>query len=175
VEAARAAERRADAVVLAERESYLPTVTVGASRLAFDNQVFPSDRFRTEYSVTVSFPIWNAGDRELSVARARVDRDVARSQRQDRERGAAEEIAQAYHGYLTSRSGIELAQIGVAASAENFRVQSARYREGATTILDLLEAQVALSEAEAALVQSRYSTRFALAQIEALLGRRIFD
>jgi outer membrane protein TolC len=175
VEAARAAERRADAVVLAERESYLPTVTVGASRLAFDNQVFPSDRFRTEYSVTVSFPIWNAGDRELSVARARVDRDVARAEREDRERGAAEVIAQAYHGYLTSRAGIELAQIGVAASSENFRVQSARYREGATTILDLLEAQVALSEAEAALVQSRYSTRLALAQIEALLGRRIFE
>src|SRR5688500_5190905 len=30
VEAARAAERRADAIVLAERETYLPTVTVGA-------------------------------------------------------------------------------------------------------------------------------------------------
>jgi outer membrane protein TolC len=54
-------------------------------------------------------------------------------------------------------------------------VQSARYREGATTILDLLEAQVALSEAEATLVQSRYATRLALARIEALLGRRLFD
>ena len=65
--------------------------------------------------------------------------------------------------------------MGVTVSSENFRVQRARYREGATTILDLLEAQVALSEAEAALVQSRYSTRLALAQIEALLGRRIFE
>ena len=175
VEAARAAERRADAIVLAERESYLPTVTVGATRAAYDKELFPSATLRTEYAVMVSFPIWNAGQRELAVARARVDRDVAKSQRQDRERGAAEEIAQVYHGYLTSRAGIELAQIGVAASTENFRVQSARYREGATTILDLLEAQVALSEAEAALVQSRYSTRLALAQIEALLGRRIFD
>jgi outer membrane protein TolC len=175
LEAARAAERRADAIVLAERETYLPTITVGVQRAAYDRELFPEQTFRTEYAVTVSFPIWNAGQRELAVARARVDRDVARSERQDRERGAAEEIAQAYHGYLTSRAGIELAQIGVAASAENFRVQSARYREGATTILDLLEAQVALSEAEAALVQSRYSTRLALAQIEALLGRRISE
>ena len=175
VEAARAAERRADAIVLAERETYLPTITVGATRAAYDKELFPSATLRTEYAVQVSFPIWNAGQRELAVARARVDRDIARSQRQDRERGAAEEIARAYHGYLTSRAGIELAQIGVAASSENFRVQSARYREGATTILDLLEAQVALSEAEAALVQARYSTRLALAQIEALLGRRIFE
>jgi outer membrane protein TolC len=175
LEAARAAERRANAIVLAERETYLPTITLGVQRAAYDRELFPEQTFRTEYAVTVSFPIWNAGQRELAVARARVDRDVARSERQDRERGAAEEIAQAYHGYLTSRAGIELAQIGVAASTENFRVQSARYREGATTILDLLEAQVALSEAEAALVQSRYSTRLALAQIEALLGRCIFE
>ena len=84
-------------------------------------------------------------------------------------------MAQAYHGYLTSRGGIDLALIGVAAATENYRVQGARYREGATTILDLLEAQVALSEAQAALIQARYSSRLALAQIEALLGRRIFE
>jgi outer membrane protein len=125
--------------------------------------------------VVVSFPIWNAGYRELAVARARVDRDVAKAARQDRERGAGEVMARAYRGYVTSRAGIELAQAALAATAENFRVQSARYREGATTILDLLEAQVALSEAEAGLVQARYSTRLALAEIEALLGRRIFE
>jgi outer membrane protein TolC len=65
--------------------------------------------------------------------------------------------------------------VGVTVSTENYRVQRARYREGATTILDLMEAQVALSEAEAALVQARYRTRLALAQIESLLGRRLFE
>jgi outer membrane protein TolC len=175
VEAARAAERRADAIVLAEREAYLPTVTVGATRAAYDKELFPAATWRTELAVTVSLPVWNAGQRELAVARARVDRDVAKSERQDRERGAAEVMARAYHGYITSRSGIALALVGVAVSKENFRVQSARYREGATTILDLLEAQVALSEAEATLVQSRYATRLALARIEALLGRRLFQ
>jgi outer membrane protein TolC len=54
-------------------------------------------------------------------------------------------------------------------------VQSVRYREGATNILDLLEAQLALSEAEATLVQARYATHLALARIEALLGRRILE
>jgi outer membrane protein TolC len=54
-------------------------------------------------------------------------------------------------------------------------VQDARHREGAANILDVMEAQVALSESEATLVQSRYATRLALAQLEALLGRRLFD
>ena len=122
----------------------------------------------------MSLPLWNGGVRELAIARARADRAITRATRLDRERGSAEVMSQSYHGYITSRSGIDLALIGVAAATENYRVQRARYREGATTILDLLEAQVALSEAEVALIQARYATRLALAQIEALLGRRIF-
>jgi outer membrane protein TolC len=82
--------------------------------------------------------------------------------------------AETYHGYQTARAGTELATTGVAVATENYRVQRARYREGATTILDLMEAQVALSEAEAELVQSRYAARLALARLEALLGRRLF-
>lgn len=174
VDAARADERGANAVLLAERERYLPEITVAATTGAYDAELFPSATKRSQIAVNVAVPIWNGGKRELAVSRARVERDVARAVRADRERGAAEVMAQAYHGYLTSRAGIELALVGVAVSTENYRVQRARYREGATTILDLMEAQVALSESEATLVQSRYSTRLALAQIEALLGRRIF-
>ena len=175
VVAARATERRADAILLAQRESYLPEISVGAITGAYDSEMFPSERKRTQLALTVSLPIWNAGQRELEVSRARIDRDVARAEREESERAAAEVIAQAYHGYGVSRAAIELALVGVAVSSENFRVQGARYREGATTILDLLEAQVALSEAEATLVQSRYATRLALARLEALLGRRLFE
>jgi outer membrane protein TolC len=174
VEAARAEERGASAIVAGERERYLPEISVSAMTGAYDAELFPSATKRSQVAVNVAVPIWNGGKRELAVARARADRDVARAIRADRERAAGELMAQAYHGYLTSRAGVELALVGVAVSNENYRVQRARYREGATTILDLMEAQVALSESEATLVQARYSTRLALAQIEALLGRRIF-
>ncbi|MGH7713951.1 MAG: TolC family protein, partial [Gemmatimonadaceae bacterium] len=169
IEAARADERRADAVLGAERERYMPEISLGATTGAYDSELFPSALRRSQLSVTVSLPFWDGGLRELSVARLQADRSVARARRQERERSAAERVSQAYHGYLTSRAGIELALVGVAVSTENYRVQRARYREGATTILDLLEAQVALSEAEASLVQSRFATRLALAQIESLL------
>jgi outer membrane protein TolC len=175
VEASRADERSARATLSAERERYFPEITLGATSGAYDSRFFPSALRRSQYTVGVILPFWNGGAREFAVAQARADRDIARAIRADRERSAGEVMAQAYHGYLTSRSGIDLALVGVAAATENYRVQRARYREGATTILDLLEAQVALSESEAALIQARYSTRLALAQIEALLGRRIFE
>ena len=175
VEAARAEEKSARADVLTQRERYFPELSIGGTLGRYDSELFPSALRRNQYTVTLGFPIWNGGARELAIARARADRSVAIATRVDLERGTAEIMSQAYHGFLTSRAGIDLALVGVAAATENYRVQNARYREGATTILDLLEAQVALSEAQAALIQARYSSRLALAQIEALLGRRIFE
>jgi multidrug efflux system outer membrane protein len=175
LEAVRAAERRAGAEVAAQRQAYLPDVTVSATASAFDSDFFPAARKVNQLAVTVSWPLWDAGRREVAFARAQGQRDVARARREERERATAEEMTQAYNGYETARAGIGLAQSGVAVSTENYRVQGARYREGATTILDLLEAQVAVSEAEASLVRARYAARLALAQVEALLGRRLFD
>jgi outer membrane protein TolC len=173
--AARADERRAEALLTSQREAYLPNLSVGYTTGAYDAEFFPSALKRSQLAVTVAFPIWDGGQRELAVARARADRSVARAEREDRERGAAEAVAQAYLGYQTARAGIELAGVGAAVARETYRVQRARYRAGATTILDLLEAQVALSEAEAAFVQSRYAAHLTLARLEALLGRRVFE
>jgi outer membrane protein, multidrug efflux system len=173
--AVRAAERSAGAALAAQRETYLPDVMLSATASAFDSDFFPSARKVNQFAVTVSWPLWDGGRREVSVARARAQRDVARAQREERERATAEDMAQAYNGYETARAGIALTLVGVSVSTENYRVQGARYREGATTILDLLEAQVGLSESEAALVQARYAARLALAQLEALLGRRVLD
>jgi outer membrane protein TolC len=175
VEAARAAERRANAAVVAERENYLPDIVIGATHGAYDAELFPSAFKRTQLSIAVSVPVWDAGQRELAMARARADRSAAAAARKDREHGAAEVMAAAYHGHRTARAGIELARVGLTAASESFRVQRTRYAEGATTILDLLESQVALTEAEAAMVRARYATRVAWAQIEALLGRRVVD
>jgi outer membrane protein TolC len=54
-------------------------------------------------------------------------------------------------------------------------MQQLRYRAGAGTILDFLDAQVNLAQSEADLVQARYQTRLALAGLEAILGRRLFS
>jgi len=174
VQAARAAERRAQAVVGVRREGYLPYVTLDLLAAAYDVSFFPDALKRASLALTVNLPIWDGGQRELGVARARADRDVARAEREERERAAAQVMAEAYHGYGTAAAGMGLARVGVAVATENYRVQRARYREGATTILELLEAQGALTEAETQLVQARHATRLALARIEALLGRRLF-
>ena len=164
----------ADAVLAAARARYLPEIALGATLGAYDSRLFPSSLTRSQLTVGVTWPLWNGGQREAEVARASADADIAQARREDAERATVERMSAAYRGYETARAGIELARVGVAVSAETFRVQSARYREGATTILDLLEAQVNLSQAQATLIQARYAARLALAQVETLLGRRLF-
>jgi outer membrane protein TolC len=174
VAAARASASSADASLSAARTGYWPDLDLQLTTGAYDSEFFPSAFKRTQLAVNVSLPIWDGGRRELSIAQARAALDVARADLADNERATSEQMAEAYHGYQTARARIDLAQVGVAAAAENYRVQAARYREGATTILDLLEAQVALTEAEVGVVQARYAAQLSLARIEALLARRIF-
>ncbi len=100
---------------------------------------------------------------------------MARAALRDSELAARRDAIEAYQNYLTARASAELARQGVSVARENLEVQNNRYRAGATTILDLLTAQVSLSEAEAGLVQARYGTRLALAGLEAVLGRRLFS
>ena len=97
IEAARAVERQAAAVVTAQRGEYLPDVILSAQLAAYDSDFFPEFLKRNSVAITVSWPIWDAGRREVAFARAREQRDVARAQREERERATTEQIAQAYN------------------------------------------------------------------------------
>jgi outer membrane protein TolC len=171
---ASADERAASAAVKSARAAYLPWVSLFGSWQAFDEKYFPNVTSRTLYGFQITFPIWNDGQREIAATQARAVRDVARAVMADTELAVRRDVVRGYLAYNTARAAEELALQGVAVASENLNVQNTRYRAGATTILDLLSAQISLSEAEAAAVQARYATRLALAGLEALLGRRLF-
>ncbi|HUF64968.1 MAG TPA: TolC family protein [Gemmatimonadaceae bacterium] len=173
LQAARADERRTRAALSVERNAYLPELSIVGTAGAYDARFFPSALHRPQLAFNVSLPIWSGGQREVGIARARALHNISEAQLADQERAVAQVMSESYHGYETARAGVELARSGVAAAAENYRVQRARYAGGAGSILDLLEAQVALSESEVELIRSRQSAKLALAQLEALLGRRI--
>lgn len=171
---AAANERAARASYRAQLGNYLPRVSLTFAANAFDTEFFPSAFKQTNWGLSVSLPLWDNGQRELALSQARVNRDVARAVRADMDRAVQHDVTAAYDGYTTSRATLALAAEGLVVARESFRVQQSRYSAGATTILDLLEAQVNLSAAEAALVQAQYATRLALAGLESILGRRLF-
>ncbi|HET9465521.1 MAG TPA: TolC family protein [Gemmatimonadales bacterium] len=172
--AARASESSADAALRAQRGDYLPVLSVGGLHQRYDTRLFPGASNISSVTFSVSFPLWNNGQREIEVSRARVNRDVARAIREDLERVIRRDVTASYDGYQVTAAAVELALVGVNVATQTYRMQELRYRSGATTILDLLDSQVDLAEAEAALVEARYQNRLALARLEAILGRRLF-
>jgi outer membrane protein TolC len=173
-QAARAAEQAADARVRAEQGDYLPRLILGGSHLRFDDTFFPAARNVSALSLTLTFPIWSDGRREIALSQARVNRDVARAARQDLELSARRDVTEAYDAYTTAQASEALSTTALTVARENYRVQRARYEGGAATILDLLDAQLRLTQTDAERVQARYASRLALAGLEAILGRRLF-
>ena len=165
---------RPHSALKAERSAYLPTVAVIGEHTRFDVKFFPSAVNVSSISLGVSLPIWDDGRREIRVTQARVNRDVSRAIREDLERAARRDVTAAYEAYRTAQATTALSETAVVVAKENYRVQESRYRGGATTILDVLDAQLRLTQSEADLVQSRYAARLALAGLEAILGHRLF-
>ncbi len=171
---ARAEERRTDALFKSERGAYLPSVNLFGSWTGFGEQIIPDATTRSSFGVSLNFPIWDGAQREIRMYRANTARHVAEAARADAERAVGTDMTEAYETYVTARASAALAANAVIVARENLRVQDERYRAGATTIIDLLTAQVDLTEAEAGLVQARFATRLALAGVEAILGRRLY-
>lgn len=173
-QAARANERSADAALRAQRGDYLPTFSIGGVHQRYDTQIFPGAANITSVTFSVSYPLWNNGQREIEATRARVNRDVARTIREDMERVVRRDVTASYDTYETAAAAVDLALVAVTVARQTYRMQELRYRAGASTIIDLLDAQVSLAEAEAGLVRARNEARLALARLEAILGRRLF-
>ena len=172
--AARASERAAASALKAERGAYLPTIAVTGEHTRFDVKFFPGAVNVSSIGLGVSLPIWDDGRREIRITQARVNRDVSRAIRDDLERAARRDVTASVEAYRTAQATTALSQTAVVVARENYRVQESRYRAGATTILDVLDAQLRLTQSEADLVQSRYAARLALAGLEAILGHRLF-
>ena len=122
-------------------------------------------------SLIVTWPLWDRGQREIAVQQAKTNLNVARAVSADLENAASRDVTRAAEAYRISREAVSLTQLQLVAAQETFRVQELRYKSGANTILDLLEAQFQLTRAESEAVQSVYALYLSLAGLEAITGQ----
>lgn len=174
IRTAEAQARSSAAIVRARKAYYLPWVTLTGTAAAYDDKFWPTATDRSSGTITISLPIWNNGLREIALTQARVNHDVDLAIRDDLQRGALADVTRSYAAYETAAEAAIIAAEAVIVARENYRVQETRYRAGAVDIIEFLNGQVDLADAEAGLVQARYATKLALAGLEVILGRRLF-
>ncbi len=168
---ARALARSASYSLKGQKGAYLPTFNLTGGFTEYDSRFPPSGQGVGSISLIVTWPLWDRGQREIAVQQAKTNLNVARAVSADLERAAARDVTQAAEAYRISREAIDLTQAQLVAAQETFRVQDLRYKSGANTILDLLEAQFQLTRAESEAVQSVFALYLSLAGLEAITGQ----
>jgi outer membrane protein TolC len=172
--AATANAEAADASVKASRSQYYPTLGLSASASWSGNNQSDYDLSASrQLQLGLSWPIFNRFQREQTITSRLTALDVAEANARDARREVQASLTSQYAALDAARVRIDISRASVEAAAEDLRVVNERYRVGAATILDILNSQEALAQAEVDAITARFDYLNAKAQIEALIGRRL--
>jgi multidrug efflux system outer membrane protein len=178
-------ERRPD-VQRAEQQLVAANAQIGVARAAFFPQIsltgsggFESTALAALFTGTnviwsaaasATQPIFTAGRTRSQVAVAQARRDEAVIAYQQVMRQAFKEVADALVGYSKLREFREQQALLLVAAQDARRLAQVRYEGGATSYLEVLDADTRLFDAELGLVQAQLSERTALVEIYRALG-----
>ena len=167
--AARSELEASRADIRVARAQYWPSLraTGGYDWSAVD---FPADDRSWNFRLTASLPVLNGLGREANMARTRTGERIAEARARDAALAARIAAEDAAREIGSADRRVTIATRAVTLAREDLRVQEQRYQIGAATILDLQTSQVALADAEVALVRARQGLGVAVAHLEAVLG-----
>jgi outer membrane protein TolC len=172
--AATANAEAADASLKASKSQYYPTLGLSASaNWSGNNQNDYDLSANRQLQLGLSWPLFNRFQREQTITSRLTALDVAEANARDARREVQASLTSQYAALDAARVRIEISRASVEAAAEDLRVVNERYRVGAATILDILNSQEALAQAEVDAITARFDYLNAKAQIEALIGRRL--
>ncbi len=180
---AAAAERAARAGLFGARAKRLPSVTgsieVDRSRNTTRVEQLGFGQFDDTYDATewfgqvrLSLPVFNGFATEGGAKSAKGTLLEAEAERRQREVDVAVEVQQAWLSVREAVDRIDVAKEGLASAQEDYNFSKGRYELGAGTILDLLNAEVSLSQAKQSYVEALADAHVAEAAMERAVGAR---
>jgi outer membrane protein TolC len=148
----------------------IPQVVVTANDLYGkpNPRKFPPNQtlFNTwEVGVALNWRVNSSTSGKYAVSKAEASVIKARADLSAQEDSIRMEVVSAYENYKSAQAVSSASEARLKASEEAYRVRLATYREGAGVIVDLLDADLAVSQARLALANSAINTRAALAAL----------
>jgi len=122
-------------------------------------------------SVNVSWTLWDGGRRAAEQAEAAAATRAMEARITELDRQIAFDIEARRLELDSSRAAIAAAEDGVASAVEARRVVGERYRAGVVTSTDVLDAEIAVLQAELDRTRAVATARLAEARLERALGR----
>ena len=124
-----------------------------------------------ELSVNVSWPVWDGGRSKAEAAEAAAGRTAVRERLADLDSLIAVDVRQRQFDIESARAAIAATADGVRSAQEARRVVAERFSVGVATSTEVLDAQVALLQAELDRTRAIANLRLAEARLERALGR----
>ena len=125
-----------------------------------------------ELGVTLSWDIFDGGGKIAKYREAKANLQAARERVHALELDISKDVDQAHSSLIETSERIQAAQASVASAQENFRLAQGRFDAGVGTILELTDAQLALTQALSTEAQALSDYRIAISRLERSLGRR---
>ena len=125
----------------------------------------------SEFLLTGSYPLFDAGLARGAVRIAQATRDAALDQLEVVRQQVRLDVEQAYSTRQTNLEAAGLAQAAVTAAQVNYDAVTASRKEGIGTVLDVTTAQATLTQAQSQYVSAVYNFYIADAQLQRAVGR----
>ena len=143
-----------------------------AAALRQQNAKFPFSFTRSPRSITavLSMPLFDGFAREERVEQAIISREDAQLGVRSRELGLNAEVTSAYLILTTAEKTVALQQQNSAKAKQELTLVQERYRVGATTYLDVMQARADYERAESDRINAVYDYHKAFAALESAVG-----
>lgn len=165
--------------LLMEKFDYLPTLSMtGLYQWTAMNNDFKFKNYMwNPYSmigVSLSIPIFSGGSKFYKIKQTRVSIDQMNLQREDTERNLQLAVKQYMDEMNTSIKKFDASRKGVEQAERGYLIAQKRYDIGAGTLLELNDAELALTQARLNFNQAIYEYMVAKADLEQVLGQSHF-
>ena len=174
-----ALERRIDAAGeqrAAAAAGRFPTISLagGVDEAKPNPRIFPREdvwNYTWDAGVNVTISLWDGGRIKADVAQAAGQAEVTRQRLAEFDSRLAVEVRQRLLEIESGRSSVAAADDGVRAATEAQRVVAERYRAGVIPQIEVLDADLALLQAELDRTRALANVRLAEARLARALGR----
>lgn len=152
----------ANANIGAARAAFFPRITLSTSVGSASTELsglFKAGSFAWSFAPQLVVPIFDAGRNQANLDVAQVGRDIAVAQYERAVQSAFREVADALAGRATLGEQLRAQQAQAKAEETRTKLADLRYRNGASSYLDVLDAQRSLFTAQQAVVQAQAAER----------------
>jgi multidrug efflux system outer membrane protein len=163
----------ANANIGAARAAFFPKILLTANAGSVSSELenlFRDGTFGWSIAPQLLLPIFDAGRNQANLAVAKVSRDVAVAQYEKAIQSAFREVADALAGRATLGEQLKAQQAQTAAETQRSRLTELRYKNGASSYLEVLDAQRSLFASQQSVLQLQAQSQQNLATLYRVLG-----